>query len=77
MATTSGPTQNYTLGLYDGDPTVSGTLVYQATGITGTSYIDNAPFFATVTSGALWAEITNIDADATVATVTVTYLGLT
>jgi hypothetical protein len=76
MVTTTGPTQNYTLGLYDGNPSTSGILVYQATGITAASYIDNAPFFADITSGALWAEITNIDADATVATVTVTYLGL-
>ena len=76
MVTTTGPTQNYTLGLYDGDPTVSGVLVYQATGITATSFADNAPFFAAVASGAMWAEITNIDADATVATLTVSYLVL-
>jgi hypothetical protein len=75
-ATTAGSPQNYVLGLYDGDPTMSGVLVYQATGITGTSYTDNAPFFITVASGHIWGQITNIDADATVLTLTIQYLAL-
>lgn len=75
-ATTGGSPQNYVLGLYDGDPAMSGILVYQATGITATSYTDNAPFFITITSGHLWGQITNIDADATVLTLTVQYLAL-
>ena len=75
-ATTGGSPQNYVLGLYDGDPTESGLLVYQATGITGTSYTDNAPFFITVTSGHIWGQITNIDADATVLTLTIQYVAL-
>lgn len=74
--TTAGETQNYVLGLYDGDPTESGILVYQATGITATTYSDNAPFFVPVTSGNIWGQITNIDADATVLTLTISYLAL-
>lgn len=69
-AVTTGPVQNYVLTLFDGDPTSGGIMVYQATGITAESYIDNAPFFIPLTSGHLWGQITNIDADVTVLTLT-------
>ena len=77
LAVTTGPTQNYVLALYDGNPT-GNVLLYQATGITTTTYSDNSPFYlAAPMSGAIWAQITNIDADATTATITLRYLVVT
>lgn len=72
-ASTTGPAQNYTLALYDGVPS-NNILLYQATGITAMSYVDPAPFYLTApTSGTIQAEATNIDADATTISLTVTY----
>jgi hypothetical protein len=76
-ATTAETPQNYILTLYDGNPTLGGSLLYQATGITAQTYTDNAPFFMSApTSGAIWGQITNIDADATTLTLVLKFMAL-
>ena len=76
-ASTASMPQNYILTLYDGNPSHGGLLLYQATGITAQSYTDNAPFFLTApTSGTIYGQIENIDADATTLTVVMKYMAL-
>jgi hypothetical protein len=72
LATTGGDPQNYHLFLYDGDPEVDGTQVYAATGITGASYSDTAPFFVpALVNGSLYAAAANVDSDPTAISLTV------
>jgi hypothetical protein len=57
--------QNFTLTLYDGDPTITTQpILYQATGITASPFADNAAFFIPAPTSNIYAQITNIDADA-------------
>lgn len=64
---------NYTLELFDGP---SGSpLVYQATGITAPSYVDNSSFYASpLLSGQLWGRVTTIDSALVTVTITVRFL---
>jgi hypothetical protein len=69
--------QNFTLTLYDGDPTGgSRPILYQATGITASPFADNAAFFIPAPASNVYAQITNIDADAITATITVRAIAL-
>jgi len=63
QAVNSLTSQNYSLSIYDGS--TSGTLLYQASGITQRTYIDTGSFFVpALSTGNLFVQITNIDADA-------------
>ena len=73
-ATADGPTQNYTLELFDGAP-VDGRLRYQASGIMSSAYSDvNSFFIPALTAGNIQARATNIDADAVSITLGFRYL---
>jgi hypothetical protein len=67
-------TPNYSFGLYDGNAG-DAALLYQASGINSTSYIDSAPFFLTApTTGTVWLQAYNIDAISTSLTVQLRYM---
>ena len=64
---------NYTLELFDGP---SGSpLIYQATGITAASYVDNSSFYASpLFSGQLYGRVTTLDSALVTVTITVRFL---
>ena len=76
IVTTVASARNYTIELFDGDPT-NNLLVYQATGITVASYVDAAVFFLpSISSGTLKARITNIDANSMTANISLNYIAI-
>ncbi|MFM0554786.1 hypothetical protein P0D69_28020 [Paraburkholderia sediminicola] len=71
----AGTVQNYGLALYDGS--ASGTLLYQCNGITDVTFSDTGLFFIpTLSSGNIFAQVTNIDADPMTLALTIKALGI-
>jgi len=73
----NGTNPNFTLELFDGNPAAAGVLIYQATGITEATFDDRASYFQpTPANGVIYAKVTNIDAVAMTATVSLRYLNV-